>query len=230
MTTRTTATATSCSGIRRAGRLSFKARSGTWRKRRGSGTGRVSGGPKLLNRCSMHALQWIENEGKWLRQVSASVLRRRLGRARKRCTWCGRVVPGRRKTWCSSRCFQEFAARCDRRTVRGLVLDRDHGICRLCGRDTLKALQFTSSMILAGKLFYRIMGVCKGTPARKCGEHCLSPVCRMLREQLWEMDHIIPVVEGGGLCALSNYRTLCKPCHKVQTAALAKRLKRRKRR
>lgn len=38
---------------------------------------------------------------------------------------------------------------------------------------------------------------------------------------LWEADHIVPVVLGGGLCGLENYRTLCMPCHKIETKALA---------
>lgn len=39
----------------------------------------------------------------------------------------------------------------------------------------------------------------------------------------WEMDHIVPVIEGGGLCGVDGYRTLCIPCHKKESAALAKR-------
>jgi 5-methylcytosine-specific restriction endonuclease McrA len=39
----------------------------------------------------------------------------------------------------------------------------------------------------------------------------------------WGMDHTIPVCEGGGCCDLSNLRTLCLPCHRKETAALAKR-------
>jgi 5-methylcytosine-specific restriction protein A len=45
----------------------------------------------------------------------------------------------------------------------------------------------------------------------------------------WEADHIIPVVEGGGCCGLDNYRTLCPPCHKLDTAELAARLAQRRR-
>jgi 5-methylcytosine-specific restriction endonuclease McrA len=39
----------------------------------------------------------------------------------------------------------------------------------------------------------------------------------------WEADHVVPVVEGGGGCRLENLRTLCVPCHKRVTRALAAR-------
>lgn len=44
------------------------------------------------------------------------------------------------------------------------------------------------------------------------------------RADKWEADHIVPVVEGGGLCGLDGYRTLCIPCHKRVTAELRARL------
>jgi hypothetical protein len=48
---------------------------------------------------------------------------------------------------------------------------------------------------------------------------------------LWQMDHIIPVTEGGGGdCGLNNLRTLCVPCHKrVSKENAARQAKRRKR-
>ena len=39
----------------------------------------------------------------------------------------------------------------------------------------------------------------------------------------WEADHVVAVVEGGGLCGLENLRTLCRPCHKAETLALRAR-------
>lgn len=30
---------------------------------------------------------------------------------------------------------------------------------------------------------------------------------------LWQVDHVVPVSEGGGQCGLQNLRTLCSPCH-----------------
>jgi 5-methylcytosine-specific restriction enzyme A len=46
------------------------------------------------------------------------------------------------------------------------------------------------------------------------------------RKSLWDADHIVPVVEGGGQCDLSNMRTLCLLCHRTTTAALRERLTR----
>jgi 5-methylcytosine-specific restriction endonuclease McrA len=40
---------------------------------------------------------------------------------------------------------------------------------------------------------------------------------------LWHADHILPLAEGG-TNALANIRTLCVPCRKAETAALARRL------
>lgn len=44
---------------------------------------------------------------------------------------------------------------------------------------------------------------------------------------LWEADHIVPVVEGGGASRdsnpLDNLRTLCRHCHRQETRALAAR-------
>jgi hypothetical protein len=40
---------------------------------------------------------------------------------------------------------------------------------------------------------------------------------------IWEADHVMPVVEGGGLCSAEGYRILCVPCHRAETAALAAR-------
>ncbi len=46
---------------------------------------------------------------------------------------------------------------------------------------------------------------------------------RKSRASLWDADHIVPVIEGGGECDLSNIRTLCLICHRTATAALRKR-------
>lgn len=51
----------------------------------------------------------------------------------------------------------------------------------------------------------------------------------MGRRTGWDADHIVPVIEGGGECDLENIRTLCHPCHKLETAKLAARRAKRNR-
>ena len=46
----------------------------------------------------------------------------------------------------------------------------------------------------------------------------------MTRKSLWDADHLVPVVEGGGECDLENLRTLCLMCHRQETLALRRRL------
>lgn len=45
----------------------------------------------------------------------------------------------------------------------------------------------------------------------------------------WQADHILPVIEGGGSCGWTNFRTLCTACHRVVTGELRARLKQKNR-
>jgi 5-methylcytosine-specific restriction endonuclease McrA len=50
-----------------------------------------------------------------------------------------------------------------------------------------------------------------------------------MKQKEWEADHVVPVVLGGAMLGLGNIRTLCRRCHKLETAALAaKRARMRK--
>jgi len=50
------------------------------------------------------------------------------------------------------------------------------------------------------------------------------PWAVQINTHLWESDHILPVVHGGGgACGLENLRTLCRACHCRETTALAGR-------
>ena len=51
------------------------------------------------------------------------------------------------------------------------------------------------------------------------GFHVPDPHPNTPIPHLWEMDHRIPVVEGGGACDLGNLRSLCRACHRRETAA-----------
>lgn len=71
-------------------------------------------------------------------------------------------------------------------------------------------------------VFQRDKGVCA-----KCHINVFAGTGRTPRARgtgdLWQADHIVPVIEGGGECDLENYRTLCTACHKEETRLLAAR-------
>lgn len=119
---------------------------------------------------------------------------------------------------CSSACSQEWAGRTSPSRMRYLVRQRDKGICAACGLDCLALRAEYDALVKkehgvtwndteAKRVFRKQHGI---PPGRSCGD-------------FWDADHIVPVVEGGGECRLSNFRTLCIPCHKRETAELARR-------
>lgn len=160
----------------------------------------------------IHALEWIKRYGRYLRSISASDLRRALARPRRTCTWCGVEVAGRRLHWCGQACVEGFRSRCDPAQVRRLVYRRDQGICYACSLDTEAARR----RLRDASDFYRVFGRHERSRELLFASSRLTPP--------WQADHIVPVVEGGGLCGLENYRTLCLACHKRESAALAGRL------
>lgn len=92
--------------------------------------------------------------------------------------------------------------------ARQKVWERDEGVCALCGLDTVALeAEWRSLPYLEREdfLFERI------------------GVRRSAHYSLWEADHIVPVVEGGGGTGLENLRTLCLRCHRAETAKLARR-------
>jgi 5-methylcytosine-specific restriction protein A len=124
------------------------------------------------------------------------------------CRWCDLEVPPRRFTFCSEWCVNEWRLRSDPGYLRQQVLLRDRGVCAICQIDTRAAY---------GKL------------RRSRGCHRLKLLAkwglkRLTRKTLWDADHILPVIEGGGECDLQNLRTLCILCHRQQTLALRRRL------
>lgn len=133
------------------------------------------------------------------------------------CRWCGTSpVPVGRRTWCGQACVTAYRIRSDAAYVRTLVERRDRGICALCG---INCTEVENLWRLCRRL-YRAQGLPWHTEEnrRAWGSWWTR------NHALWEADHIVPAFEGGGVCGLENYRTLCLPCHKAETAKLAKRV------
>ena len=123
------------------------------------------------------------------------------------CRWCGAEILyeqgakrgqlDRRRRWHPA-CVDRYMES-DPREARRRVRRRDRGICAHCGVDT-----------------YAIRRRIRGRGAtKKLRELGFKP-----RKSLWELDHVVPLIEGGGH-DLSNLQTLCTPCHKRKTSSEA---------
>lgn len=123
------------------------------------------------------------------------------------CRWCNLEVPKGRVTFCSDFCVEEWRLRTDPGYLRDKVFERDKGICGACGVDCEAAWIHLK----------RLRGAAR---VRTLLEWGVKP---RARKSLWDADHIVPVVEGGGECDLANLRTLCLKCHRAATAELRKR-------
>lgn len=123
------------------------------------------------------------------------------------CRWCELEIPLRRRTFCSDFCVHQWRLRSDPGYLREQVLARDRGICAVCKLDC----------VAEWRRLRRIRG------ERRVAALAAWGLTARSRKSLWDADHIVPVVEGGGECELSNLRTLCLRCHREATAALRQR-------
>lgn len=136
----------------------------------------------------------------------------------KLCYNCGGPLPKGRPFNCSPKCSEEWRCKTSPSHLRYIIHQRDKGVCALCGVDT-DALKREHDALPKGnggwsddndqrREFRKDHGI---TPGRSWSDW-------------WDADHITPVIEGGGECDLSNFRTLCIPCHKTVTAELRARI------
>lgn len=139
---------------------------------------------------------------------------------RRLCGWCRKEVSPPRRTWCSEDCVRAYLARSSSAGIRAAAKKRDGGVCAICRIDCGWIERTARSL---GGFGYR-------------GERCHQDFfLETLRERgfdvprrwrgwsgfhLWEADHIVPVIRGGTHDP-ENIRTLCRPCHKRETAKLA---------
>lgn len=128
---------------------------------------------------------------------------------RRLCCHCATPLEGRRRDWCSDECAQRYMIRTgDQGAARRFLFARDVGVCALCKTDTRAVLR---------ELLHR-----HRDGNYRHGSVEQIPTVGEWQRARWEADHTVPLVEGGSRDP-ENLRTLCRPCHKCQTAALAAR-------
>lgn len=160
------------------------------------------------------------------------------------CAWCWTPVPKGRRRWCSDRCssaavHEYLILKGHSDTVRAAVFKRDRGVCARCGKDTelerrvrietrelwrwLARRKFEED-VRAGFLKQVQLWQVREVADRAVNADLLRTFGTFnVYGHAWEANHIVPVVEGGGGCGLQGYETLCIPCHRLDTAALAAR-------
>jgi 5-methylcytosine-specific restriction enzyme A len=144
------------------------------------------------------------------------------------CRRCGDpIVENRRRTFCSDECVHQWRLTSDPAYLRQQVFERDRGVCAGCRLDTQALLRYFPR----GWRYYQRIGERQVVSSAEWIELCRAlgiPQSRAENASLWDADHIIPVIEGGGECDLSNIRTLCICCHRAATMELRRRMASRK--
>ena len=115
------------------------------------------------------------------------------------CRWCGVEVTPPRRTFCSGHCVVEWNIRSNPGFARNLVAKRDKGVCARCGLDTREEQFRVYQLSVEERQIFEKR------------EHLSH------RSSWWDMDHILPVHQGGGCCGLTNLQTLCWRCHHDKT-------------
>ena len=154
-----------------------------------------------------------------LRSIQAPWCRTLMNRQPGECTWCGQKVAKGRSTWCGDECVLAFKLRCDQGTQRRIVTERDGGICRQCGRDTVaeeNGFQTESE-------WRRPHETKESFEERRILLVERQFASGYARGRWREVDHIVPIIEGGGLCGPEGLRLLCGACHHEATTQLAGR-------
>jgi 5-methylcytosine-specific restriction endonuclease McrA len=136
----------------------------------------------------------------------------------------GAAVPAHR-TFCSAACVHVWKLTSQPAYARRMVGRRDHGICVECHPDVQRLIADADAMTSIQMPHLQ--------PGSRERHDAFMTLLSPHRCGAWEMDHILPVVEGGGVpddiaaltaeAVLANLRTLCRAHHRAVAAALARR-------
>lgn len=146
------------------------------------------------------------------------------------CRQCEKPLAGRRRAYCSEECRVAWLVPRVWTVAVREVEKRDNGVCAACGRDAVEIVK--TFLSIKARAWSNDPDVRKQAEAERRaliaelnaqGFSLYSYTSVPMWGELYQVDHITPVAEGGGGCGLSNLQTLCTSCHKAKTAEQASR-------
>ena len=157
----------------------------------------------------------------------------------KLCRWCGldvKRLSKHRRTFCSDECVHEFNLRSSSSYAREYIGKRDNYTCQLCGlecrglirqlwkyvNEEMPRLKRDNAIYADYKNYRHAKQALEVEFFEKRG---LPWVNTHNRSTFYDIDHILPVVEGGGQAGEENLRCLCLLCHRKETKELHQRRK-----
>jgi len=143
------------------------------------------------------------------------------------CAWCAKAfLCSNGATYCSQSCVEEGRLRRGgiyaSSKIRQQVFALEHGICTKCGINAHELFCKMKALHPAERLNALLNAKWKLPQTRQGTDRLLNDP---KESDFWQADHEIAVAEGGGSTGLDNLRTLCTPCHSVETEKLFARLK-----
>ena len=161
------------------------------------------------------------------------------------CRMCGKEVPKGRRTFCGEICVHQYRLRNSNNYQAKHLRDRDAGVCDICGINADIVLakyreEISKAYKDSSETYWHIEEKEQWLKEVKEKRKIITKIKNNYKEQgwpmnrtnrWWDVDHIVPVVEGGGPQDWpkdkdygENLRTLCVPCHKAETKKLKERL------
>ncbi|XP_071943275.1 DNA annealing helicase and endonuclease ZRANB3-like [Antedon mediterranea] len=119
------------------------------------------------------------------------------------------------RRYCSEKCKDEHKMQGKSSSyIRQQLFQLEHGICQICGLDTHQLFVQIRNLPKSKRKEFLEVSKYSSLSVAELNKIIKSPS----EGQFWHADHIIAVADGGGLCSLDNFRTLCVMCHLSVTA------------
>ncbi|XP_077996801.1 DNA annealing helicase and endonuclease ZRANB3-like [Glandiceps talaboti] len=120
--------------------------------------------------------------------------------------------------YCSEKCKEDHYVRAQGGYVREQLSSIEHGLCQICGLDAHSLYVHVKSLPKKDRKDYLATTSFSKLPLKLLNNIIDKPS----EGKFWQADHIVPVADGGGLCSLDNFRTLCTGCHRSVTNVQSK--------